>query len=323
MLIRYQALARRGGRESCGPRTMRSARRFLCTSGFRGRLITKEVHTGRPRATRTTPKPFYWPIHTTSTPTEMDTICQCVFRFCCDPSSDENRHNSERRRLQSFEAVVAPHHHHDRIMLRGDHLPAAAAAEPQQSPLPQPQQNAVCPPHVHGIQVMFQRLRDRWQNNTETQLYDIMRQQSSEAPDDEDDNDDTGDHNTAGTTDGSSCRKKNINNMLTPPASPHQATSFHRSTLLDIPCINSDEIVFPGSALQKEMAAQLQCAKLKEEDVECVICMEPFSFDNPRMPTLCACGENKTFFHLPCLYQWIEQSSNCPSCRQPLAWEEF
>jgi hypothetical protein len=313
MLNRYQELARREERELCGPRSMRSARRFLYTNGFRGRLTIK-VRTGRPRGRITTPKPLADPHHIDID--QMGTICQCVFRFCCDPSSEENRHNSERRRLQSFEAVVAPHPH-DRIMLRGDPLPAAAATEPHQSPPPQPQ-NAVCPPHVHGIQVMFQRLLDRWQNNTETQLYDIMRQQSSEEPDDDPD-----DHAASGTMDGASCRKRNNNNMPTPPASPHQATSFHRSTLLDIPCINSDEIVFPGSAIQKEMAAQLYCAKLKEEDVECVICMEPFSFDNPRMPTLCACGENKTFFHLPCLYQWIEQSSNCPSCRQPLAWEEF
>lgn len=106
--------------------------------------------------------------------------------------------------------------------------------------------------------------------------------------------------------------------------------------LLSIPY---EEIVMPGSELQKKMA-QIMLMKLKGDDDddsqatemtigdECVICMEGFDDTNPRMPTLCGCGENKTFFHLPCLYQWIQQqgsndNGNCPSCRESLRWEEF
>jgi Ring finger domain len=202
------------------------------------------------------------------------------------------------------------------MIVRGDDPTGAAPLPTRAAGGPVAEQNA-CPPHVHGILVMFQRLRDRWQSTE--QMYDIMRQQSEEEADASTSAADRHDHDLGAATIGAAWHKS----PLLLPASPHQATSFHRSNIMDIPCINSDEIVFPGSALQKEMAAQLTCAKLKDEDEECVICMEPFSFDNPRMPTLCACGENKTFFHLPCLYQWIEQCENCPSCRQKLAWEEF
>lgn len=102
------------------------------------------------------------------------------------------------------------------------------------------------------------------------------------------------------------------------------ASSFdYDKNMRSIPSIQLDEIVMPGSDLQKQMSAIM--AKDIEEDVddECVICLEGFTAENPRMPTLCGCGENKTYFHLPCLYQWIEQDRNCPSCRERLRWEEF
>ncbi|KAI2488629.1 hypothetical protein MHU86_25683 [Fragilaria crotonensis] len=56
---------------------------------------------------------------------------------------------------------------------------------------------------------------------------------------------------------------------------------------------------------------------------ECLICLEGFSQDNPRIPTLCGCGTNRTYLHLPCLYQWKEQSQECPVCRQLITWEEL
>mmetsp|Transcript_7116 Transcript_7116/g.11266 ORF Transcript_7116/g.11266 Transcript_7116/m.11266 type:complete len:236 (-) Transcript_7116:1949-2656(-) len=106
------------------------------------------------------------------------------------------------------------------------------------------------------------------------------------------------------------------------PFSLRTASTFDSSK--DILTIRTEEIVFPGSALQHEMAIKMS-ENLKAECVtdECVICMEGFSTDNPRMPTLCGCGENKTYFHLPCLYQWIDHSEECPSCREKIAWEEF
>lgn len=100
------------------------------------------------------------------------------------------------------------------------------------------------------------------------------------------------------------------------------ASSFDSSK--DILTIRMEEIVLPGSALQYQMAHKMsESLQNVNHDDECVICMESFSVDNPRMPTLCGCGENKTYFHLPCLYQWMDQSDECPSCRHKIAWEEF
>jgi hypothetical protein len=73
----------------------------------------------------------------------------------------------------------------------------------------------------------------------------------------------------------------------------------------------------------QEQMAKAMAAKMQNEDDECVICMEGFDPTNPRMPTHCGCGRNRTYFHLPCLYQWVEQSRDCPSCRERLIWEEF
>lgn len=105
---------------------------------------------------------------------------------------------------------------------------------------------------------------------------------------------------------------------------PHKASSFVTTTD-DIPTIALSEVVLPGSQLQKKMSMALKNQGYAGESMEdeCVICMEGFDATNPRMPTLCGCGENKTYFHLPCLYHWIEQSSDCPSCRKPLSWQEF
>mmetsp|Transcript_23777 Transcript_23777/g.68323 ORF Transcript_23777/g.68323 Transcript_23777/m.68323 type:complete len:286 (-) Transcript_23777:79-936(-) len=109
-------------------------------------------------------------------------------------------------------------------------------------------------------------------------------------------------------------------------ASPlRSASSFdYDKKMRSIPSIQLDEIILPGSAIQKQMSAIMKKdLESLELDDECVVCMESFSAENPRMPTLCGCGENKTYFHLPCLYQWIEQSKDCPSCRKRLRWEEF
>eukprot|EP01083_Nonionella_stella_P097725 274693_1 len=96
-------------------------------------------------------------------------------------------------------------------------------------------------------------------------------------------------------------------------------------TLDDIPSIALEEVVMPGSTLQRQMSLNLKkngiVADLFED--ECVICMETFDKSNPQIRTLCGCGQNKALFHLPCLYQWVEKCSECPSCRKKLVWEEF
>jgi hypothetical protein len=112
-----------------------------------------------------------------------------------------------------------------------------------------------------------------------------------------------------------------------PLEAPHLRAAKESSVSTDdnIPTIALSEVVLPGSQLQKLMAMNMKTQGYigESEEDECVICMEGFDSTNPRMPTLCGCGANKTFFHLPCLYHWIEQSRDCPSCRKKLTWEEF
>lgn len=116
-----------------------------------------------------------------------------------------------------------------------------------------------------------------------------------------------------------------------PLVTAHQFVEHHTKKQNDredeiIPAIEKEHFVMPGSNLQKQMSLDLQSkgfGLVMDGTEECVICMEPFDATNPRMPTLCGCGENNTYFHLPCLYQWIEKDLNCPTCRQKLTWEEF
>lgn len=54
---------------------------------------------------------------------------------------------------------------------------------------------------------------------------------------------------------------------------------------------------------------------------ECVICLGEFNGENPVMHTLCACGENRTKFHYPCLLIWLDKRDTCPSCNSYLFFE--
>jgi hypothetical protein len=119
-------------------------------------------------------------------------------------------------------------------------------------------------------------------------------------------------------------KNEKISKVIEVNASPLRTATIYKS-LDDIPSIALDEVVMPGSMLQKQMSIRLKDKGIFSESLvdECVICMEAFDESNPRMPTLCGCGENKTYFHLPCLYQWVEKCNECPSCREPLNWQEF
>jgi hypothetical protein len=89
--------------------------------------------------------------------------------------------------------------------------------------------------------------------------------------------------------------------------------------------VDPDAFVLPGSALQAALALSMQdvVGKPGTEGDECVICMDTFTAEDPKMLTLCNCGMNKTNFHYSCLLQWTSKSSTCPSCRHELLWEEM
>lgn len=101
------------------------------------------------------------------------------------------------------------------------------------------------------------------------------------------------------------------------------AGKFTMATRSDTLSISMSDIVIPGSDIQKALAMSMKHEIPQELDDECVICMEGFTDENPRIPTLCDCGENKACFHLPCLYQWIAKSKNCPVCAAKIVWQEF
>jgi len=209
------------------------------------------------------------------------------------------------------------------------------------------------PAAIMSLPDFFRSLRERWR------LYDSFQEAAAAAEEAatlrgstvsefEDDEDDYHTRQLKRIRSGSVGGDRN---SLEPPSPLRTAVSFDSTR--EIPSIAPDMIVLPGSELQKQMAehalamvlgtsaktsssdtadapagtspaAKKSSSLLHDSEDECVICMEGFDPTNPRMPTLCGCGENKTYFHLPCLYQWVEQSGRyCPSCRKKLRWEEF
>lgn len=106
--------------------------------------------------------------------------------------------------------------------------------------------------------------------------------------------------------------------------SPLLTATVYKS-MNDIPSIALEQVVLPGSPLQHQMSIRMKNKGILSESTEdeCVICMEPFHDSNPRIPTKCGCGDNMTYFHLPCLYQWAEQCVQCPTCREELIWKEL
>jgi Ring finger domain len=153
-------------------------------------------------------------------------------------------------------------------------------------------------PNIHDF---FRHFSDRWR------LYDVLERTDNHASDD-----------SSTDSHSSPCNIPSPPKSIHSPLKPARSFDASQGTLT----IGLEEVVLPGSDLQKEMARTMSLTLEKYGD-ECVICMEGFTPDNPRMPTLCGCGENKTYFHLPCLYQWVDQSPDCPSCRQKLQWEEY
>ncbi|CAI5726289.1 unnamed protein product [Peronospora effusa] len=57
-------------------------------------------------------------------------------------------------------------------------------------------------------------------------------------------------------------------------------------------------------------------------ELECIMCLDTFSQDNPKIRTLCNCGMNRTNFHMSCLFEWLNREANCPVCREYLFFED-
>jgi hypothetical protein len=275
----------------------------------------------------------------------MGSILRCFCRVCCDASDDDdddhaNNHPEQEEDTNedsagSYSSSSADNNSNNNLghspfaspSSRGpdspgsstDYATAASADSPSRLPLHPLRRDILfldcCRPHsesakmplnshARGLHEFFRRFSERWR------LYDVLERTELRR-----DNEASHANNLPRDRDN---EERSSRHYVYSPLKP--ASSFDAS--LGTPTIGLEEVVLPGSELQKEMARKMSLT-LEKHDDECVICMEGFTPDNPRIPTLCGCGENKTYFHLPCLYQWIEQSEDCPSCRQKLRWEEL
>jgi hypothetical protein len=268
----------------------------------------------------------------------MGSLLQCLFRICCDAEEERDREdyyppNTAFLARQPAQGALMPRIHS--LDDRGGYQATSAHGDverdnegdghddddnnsihQEQGGEPDSDDNGVTDcchpsagkqaaennPHARGIQEFFRQIQSRWRR------HDSLLQVPTNDEDDDD--------NTIAST-----RRAFRSKSDTFSHSPLRAAASFHSTR-EIPSINAEEFVMPRSALQEEMAKAM-AAKMQNEDDECVICMEGFDPTNPRMPTHCGCGRNRTYFHLPCLYQWVEQSRDCPSCRERLIWEEF
>jgi hypothetical protein len=257
----------------------------------------------------------------------MGSICRCLFRCCCasparDSDDDDDDHSSDHAEvpnlIQSYSSVspyVQP--------VEGRGLISSSSSSRTEDweqrvgdPTATTETQAddddhdVCcrpyDPNAPSLYNFIRRNMNKWHNP-----YGAVMDADGE------------DHRDTDYLSSKTNKKK-----LASSSPLRQAVSFNSNSSCDLPCtINADEIVLPGSMIQQQMAQQMirtaNITTIQTNVEECVICMEPFDASNPRMPTLCNCGVNKTYFHLPCLYQWIEQSMECPSCRTKITWEEF
>jgi hypothetical protein len=230
----------------------------------------------------------------------MGSVCQCLFHFCCGDADEEGTHQSHQQHRPIEVDLSLPAHMTRTLTDSNSQEDVSRVLEDTNS---RGNDDVSCSaantvqPHEVSLHQFFRSLSDRFR----VRSYDAIRSRSD-------------------TDEG----RDGVFRERRPPVirkSPlRMASSFSSSK--GTPTIRLDEIVLPGSALQIAMAKEM-AQNLDSHEDECVICMEGFDATNPRMPTLCGCGPNNTYFHLPCLYQWIEQSHECPSCRQKLSWEEF
>lgn len=229
----------------------------------------------------------------------MGSLLQCLFHICCDDDDDDDEQNDSQHGISSQPARMARGVRVANDSNAGIYRVAPQGSTDEDDAADENAEECRAPSsdeNTASIHEFFRQLRRRWRKHDS-----VSPVETEIDPDD-------------ALAAASAHDTRSISSPL------RAADSFDSST--DVLTISAEEIVLPGSKLQQEMA-RAASLNLEAQDDECVICMEGFDPTNPRMPTLCGCGQNKTYFHLPCLYQWIEQSRECPSCRQKLRWEEF
>jgi hypothetical protein len=228
--------------------------------------------------------------------TTMGALLQCIRSFLDDNDDNNNSGHDDNDNYDPSDETARSQ------VVSMDRAVVADSSEQQEEDRP-----ICCNPSPPPWAQFWRNLREQNYQHLETETHAMMEYPSSPL---------------FGDTDSEPSIRKYSTSSASVSKSPlRTAETFDSSR--DILTIRMEEIVLPGSALQHAMAMKM-CESIEQQaGEECVICMDAFTHDNPRMPTLCGCGTNRTYFHLPCLYQWKEQSQECPSCRQLITWEEF
>jgi hypothetical protein len=77
------------------------------------------------------------------------------------------------------------------------------------------------------------------------------------------------------------------------------------------------------SKRQKSSSDNDEVINFEDMPIECVICLDEFTAENPSMLTLCTCGENRTYFHYQCLLLWLQRKCSCPNCGSRLYYQVY
>ena len=239
----------------------------------------------------------------------MGAVLQCMFRVCCDGDDDDDEEEDDHH------SRSASHEHpadaSSSLLLSTNNNNTNSNSDTYQLPPPPPQQAAAAAQLINNDEQEEEETRPHSHHarGGGGGLFRLFRPRfHKRAPSHKDDEDDN--------------LKLSVNSPLRTACQFHSTGSY--------PTLSPHEIVLPGSKLQHEMAHIMNHLRYPEDNCsiiiteECIICLEGFDDSNPRIPTQCGCGTNQTYFHLPCLYQWIDQSGEeCPTCRQAITWREF
>ncbi|TDH64866.1 uncharacterized protein CCR75_000615 [Bremia lactucae] len=99
---------------------------------------------------------------------------------------------------------------------------------------------------------------------------------------------------------------------------PSMRLMGHADHLLT-PSARPEELLIKLLRLYQEKTGVIDEGQL---ELECIMCLDTFNEENPKVRTLCHCGMNRTNFHMSCLLEWLNRNANCPVCREYLFFED-
>lgn len=80
---------------------------------------------------------------------------------------------------------------------------------------------------------------------------------------------------------------------------------------------SSNSNLVPADACKESKCSKLISLPIIEDEDECPICLECYEDENPKIMIKC-----RHYYHLGCLYEWMERSATCPMCSKVMEFEE-